>query len=318
VALTGFAATLVLGLVLGTLLRAAGLVDSPLLLAVILSATSLGLVIPVLKDAHAADSPLGQLTITASSVADFGAIILLSLLFSREATGTGAKVVLLGGFALLAAVVGVVLARAGRSMNLTATLLRLKDTSAEILVRGAILLMVGFVALAQWLGLEVILAAFIAGAVLKLVDRDTSTHPTFRLKLEAVGYGFLIPVFFISSGIRLDVRALLADASALSTVPIFLVALLIIRGLPALLYRPLIGLRNSVIAGLLQATSLPFIVAATMIGTEIGVLNPRTAAALVAAGLLSVLIFPATALTLLQGATSKTPAAPVNIREEPA
>jgi Kef-type K+ transport system membrane component KefB len=179
-----------------------------------------------------------------------------------------------------------------------------------------VLLLVAFLALAQRLGLEVILAAFVAGALLKVVDRDAMrTHPNFHLKLEAIGYGFLIPVFFVSSGLRFDLRSLFGSSATLARVPLFLVALLAARGLPALLYRPVVGTRRSVAAGLLQATSLPFIVAATQIGMELGVVTRANGAALVAAGLLSVLLFPVAALTVLRGrarapAPRPTPAVP--------
>jgi Kef-type K+ transport system membrane component KefB len=303
--LIGFAASLSLGLVFGEGLHAAGVIQSPLFLAITLCATSLGLVVPVLKDAGEVSTSLGQLTIAASSIADFASVILLSLFFSREASGTGAKLVLLGGFALLATVAGFAMSRAGRSRRVSATLLRLQDTTAEIRVRGAMLLLVGFLALAQRLGIEVILAAFIAGAVLKLVDKGGMvTHPNFRLKLEAIGYGFLIPVFFVSSGITFDLHALLASPSAILRVPVFLLALLAVRGVPALLYRRLVGGRGAAAAGLLQATSLPFIVTATQIGMAVGAISHSKGAALVAAGLLSVLIFPVTSLSLLRGRTA--------------
>lgn len=302
VSVVGFLVSLGLGLALGFALKAAGLVETPLFIAIVLSATSLGLVIPVLKDAQESSSELGQLTIAGASIADFAAVILLSLFFSREATSTGAKLVLLGAFGALTVTVGLTLATAGRSMRLSRILLKLQDTTAEIRVRGTFVLLVGFLAVAQRLGLEVILAAFIAGVVLKLVDRDAlGTHPHFHLKLEAIGYGLLIPVFFVSSGLRFDLGALFESASSLSRIPVFLAALLIVRGVPALAYRSIIGGRRTVAAALLQATSLPFIVAATQIGMDVGAISRTNGAALVAAGLLSVLVFPLASLTVLRG-----------------
>jgi Kef-type K+ transport system membrane component KefB len=126
------------------------------------------------------------------------------------------------------------------------------------------------------------------------------THSFFRQKLEAIGFGIFIPIFFVTSGLRFDLAALFASPSTILRVPIFLVALLLVRGLPALLYRPLVGTRRASIAGLLQATSLSFIVAASQIGMELGLITKATGAALIAAGLLSVLIFPLCALALLR------------------
>ena len=177
----GFVVSFALALAVSLALGAAGQVDTPLLVAIILVATSLGVVVPVLKDSGRASSMLGQLVIAAASIADFGAVILLSLFFSREATSTTTKLVLLGGFALVAAAFLVAILGARRSQRLAVALVRLQDTTAQIRVRGSFLLLVAFVALAERLGLEVILGAFLAGAVLSLVDRDRMmTHPAFR------------------------------------------------------------------------------------------------------------------------------------------
>jgi Kef-type K+ transport system membrane component KefB len=297
----GFAVSLALALLAAFVLQGLGQVDTPLLVAIILVATSLGVVVPVLKDSNRASSDLGQLVIAAASIADFGAVILLSLFFSREATSTTTKLVLLGGFLLVAGAFVLALVGAERSRRLSDVLLRLQDTTAQIRVRGAFLLMIAFVALAESLGLEVILGAFLAGAILSLVDRDRMmTHPVFRAKLEAVGFGVFIPVFFVASGIQFDLGALFGSASTVARVPLFLLALVLVRGLPALLYRPALGNRQTAVAALLQATSLPFIVAASMIGIELELLDDATGAALIAAGLLSVLVLPLVALTLLR------------------
>ncbi len=290
-----------LALLVGYGLYAGGQVKSPLLIAIILVATGLGIVAPVLKDADEIASDFGQFVMAGATVAEFGSIILLSLFFSSGNTSTGTKLVLLGSFVLLAVVLAFVVLRLERSMRLTSVLLRLQDTTAQIRVRAAFILLVAFVALAEGFGLETILGAFIAGVILRLVDRDRAmTHPTFRLKLEAIGFGVFIPIFFVTSGLRFDLAALLASPSTILRVPIFLAALLLVRGVPALLYRPLTDSRRTIIAGLLQATSLSFIVAASQIGMELGLITKAAGAALVAAGLLSVLIFPLLALTLLR------------------
>jgi Kef-type K+ transport system membrane component KefB len=299
-AVLGYLITLALGVPIGLGLHAAGWVHSPLLLVVALSATSLGLVVPVLKDAGQSDGEVGQTAIVAATVADFSAILLLSLFFSASGGGPGSRVVLIVAFAVLVAVTALVVSKAGRSMRIGVVLLRLQDTTAEIRVRAAVVLLVAFTALAEQFGLESILGAFLAGVVVSVVDRDSQSHPNFRNKLQAIGFGFLIPVFFISSGIRLDLRGLLDQPSALLRVPVFLAALLVVRGVPALLNLRTQGGRASVAVGLLQATSLPFIVTATQIGVELGQITPVTAAALVFAGLLSVLIFPVVALGLLR------------------
>lgn len=305
--LLGFAVSIALGVAAGVIFDAAGWVRSPFFLAIVLSATSLGLVVPVLKDAGVAERPLGQFTIAGASIADFGAVILLSLFFSESEGDTASKLITLGLFVLVIAAISAALLRAGRSMRIDSVLVRLQDTTAEIRVRVAVALLIGFVALAAQVGLETILGAFIAGAVLGLVDRDAMSHPQFRAKLDAVGYGFLIPVFFVSSGLRFDLDALTGDTSALTRVPLFLVALVIVRGLPALVYRRQLGVAGVKTVAVLHATSLPFIVTATQIGVAVDAIAPVTSAALVAAGLLSVVLFPPVALARLAHAGSSEP-----------
>jgi Kef-type K+ transport system membrane component KefB len=318
-ALLGWGLSFAIAVVVSLLLKGVGLVETPVLVAIILCATSLGVIIPVLKDIDELTTKFGQLVLAAASIADFGAVILLSFFFSGEG-GPGSTAILLGVFLALLAVTFVVVRGAERSKRVEEDLLRLQDSSAQIRVRAAMALMVAFVALAEGLGLEVILGSFAAGALLSLLDRDQRmTHANFRTKLEAIGFGFFIPVFFVTSGIRFDLEALLDDPSNLAMVPIFLAALLVVRGLPALVYRRLVGGRRATIAGVLQATSLPFIVAATAIGQDLGLMDAAEASALIAAGLLSVLIFPVSGLSLLRRAMKdEGMPAPEQARAEPA
>jgi Kef-type K+ transport system membrane component KefB len=313
-ALAGFALSFAIAIGLGGALSAARFTTAPLLVAITLCATSLGLVAPVLKDAGAIDGDAGQLVVAAASIADFGAVILLSLFFSAESAGIGPMLLLLGGLALVAVLVTLGLMRAGATLPAMRVLQQLQDTTAQIRVRFAVLLLVGFVALAQALGFEAILGAFLAGAVLRLVDTDVTTDPHFATKLDAIGFGFVVPVFFVASGVRFDGGALFASAATIAQVPLFLLALVLVRGLPAVLYRRRLGARNTIAAALLQATSLPFVVAAVAIGQELGALSPATGAALIAAGLASVLVFPSAALAVLSGA-AVTPPVPAGSEE---
>jgi len=300
VAATGMALSIALAAATGVLLRATGLIDDATLVAVTLCATSLGLVVPVAKQGGFEDGRLGQLVIAGATLGDFGAIIALSLLFSRDTSSGSTRLALLVAFVVAIAFVARVITLGGRKMRIAGVIARLADTTAQIRVRGVILLVVSFALLAEKTGLETILGCFVAGAVVGTVDRDgRRDHPQFRIKLDAIGFGFLVPIFFVSAGIRFDLDALLDDTSTLLLVPVFLVALLIVRGVPAVVYRSqLDSRRDVVVAALLQATSLPFIVTATMIGVEIGALSAGVAAAFVGAGLLSALIFPAVALTV--------------------
>jgi Kef-type K+ transport system membrane component KefB len=300
-ALVGFVVSLAIAIAAGVLLKAGGFVSQPLFVAIVLSATSLGVLVPVLKDVGEIESTFGQLIVASATIADFATVILLSLFFSREAGSTASKVILLVGLFVVAVLIALLIAGVERSTRLGDVLRHLQDTTAQIRIRAAFVLLVGLVALATELGLEVILGAFIAGAIISLVDRDRAmTHPDFRRKLEATGFGIFVPVFFVTTGVRYDLDALTANTSTLLHVPIFLAALVAVRGLPALLYRPVIPRERVPVAVLMQATSLPFIVAATAVGLALHVVSPANAAALIAAGLLSVVIFPAVALVLLR------------------
>jgi Kef-type K+ transport system membrane component KefB len=301
VTMIAFVVSFGIALLVALVLKATGLIETPLLIAIILCATSLGVLIPVLKDAGEISSTFGQLIVAAGTIADFGAVILLSIFFSGEG-GVGSTLILIGSLVVLAVAVFIAVKGAERSSLLRQDLLRLQDTTAQIRVRGAVVLLVGFAAIADSLGLESILGAFIAGAVLSLLDKDEQmTHPEFRRKLEGVGFGIFIPVFFVTSGVNYDLDALTSSASNVLMVPIFLAALLAARGLPALLYRRLLDTKHTAIAGLMQATSLPFIVAAVAIGEDLNLVTAAEGAALIGAGLLSVLLFPVIGLGLLKG-----------------
>lgn len=307
-----FVVSFVVALLIAYGLQAVAQVQTPLIIAIILVSTSLGIIIPLLKDAGEIATEFGQLVVAAGSLADFGAIVLLTLFFSREAKGTASQVMLLAFFLLLAFAIGIVIARTERLSLVSDALLRLQDTTAQIRVRGAFVLLVLFAALAERSGLEIILGAFVAGAILALIDRDQMmTHPEFRAKLEAVGFGVFIPIFFINSGLTFKLAALFSSPSTVARVPLFLLAILAVRGLPALFYLPILGRRLAGVAGLLQATTLPFVVAASQIGVELKQITPATSAALIAAALLSVLMFPLAALTLIPKRDS-TPSAQAN------
>jgi Kef-type K+ transport system membrane component KefB len=300
-----FALSFGLALLVGLGLRAADLVRSPLLIAIILSATGLGIILPILKDAGETTTPFGQVVVAAASIAEVTPIVLLSLFFSGESGGVGSKLVLLIGFGIFVLAVAATIVGFEHSMRISGALVALQDTTSAIRVRGAFLLLALFVVLASRFGLEAILGAFLAGATLKLVDRDEQmTHAFFHRKLESAGFGVFVPFFFVATGMGLDVGALFGSPSALLRVPLFLGALLVVRGLPAFLYRPLAERSSQLVAGgLLQATSLSIPVVAGQIGVSLGLIRPVNYVALVAAGLLSVVVFPIVSLALLRAVT---------------
>jgi Kef-type K+ transport system membrane component KefB len=298
-----FMISLALALLVALIFDAVELVGAPLLVAIILGATSFGIVVAVLKDAGQTGTPFGQLVIAGASIADFTTVILLSLFFSTSGASFETTLVLLLLFLGVVAVLGLVLAGARGSEQLKATVTRLQRTSAQIGVRIAFLLLVVLVYMAEEFGLEVVLGAFLAGAMVSLLDRERVVRATgLQEKLEGIGFGVFIPIFFVVSGVNLEVDALFSSFDTIVLVPLTAIALLVVRGLPALVYRRFVPQRQALSAGLLQATSLSFVVAATQIGVEIGKLAPAAAAGLVTGGVISVLVFPALALRLLRPA----------------
>ena len=243
------------------------------------------------------------------SLAEVIPVLLLSLLFSEHASDLGSQITLLAAFCALVAAAALLIFGLERWRWIGRTLLALQDTTAQIRVRAAVALLMGFAALAAGFGLEAILGSFLAGATISLLDRDRAmTHQQFRTKLQAVGFGALIPFFFVSTGMSLDVRSFVTSPQTLALVPVFLAAILIVRGLPALLYRPLLSSRREVMtAGLLQATSLSIPIVGGSIGVDLGLIRPENYVALVAAGLVSVIAFPmiASALTALSSQTPR-------------
>lgn len=309
IGLQSFALSVALGLILTLPLGLAGVIVDPLFIGIVLTATSLGIIIPVLKDAGQLDTTFGHFVVVACSVAEFGSIVALSLFFSGSGAAdplvTVMKFVVLGLTVLVVALLAV---RASRSERITAALFKLQDSSSQIRIRVAVLLLLVLLVTTTNLGLDAILGAFMAGAlVAALTDSERDgDFGHFRRKLEGVGFGFFIPVFFVSTGIAFPVEALFADASTALRIPMFLVLLLLVRGVPALLMRREVSRTRVVAASLMQATSLSFIVVATSLGVTIGEVRPVNAASLVAAGMLSVLLFPASSLALLRREERRT------------
>ncbi len=298
-----FGASAVLGLLCGLVSWLAGQATQPLLLAIILMSTSAGLLLPLLKDAGEGTTEFGQLVMTAAALAEVVPIMLLSLFFSAASKTSQEQLISLGIFLALLVLIGLTLSTVRRLRGLDRMLDHLEHRSGQLRVRAALTLALACGVLAYRFGFASILGAFAAGLLVKLVE--ISRHkpdPDFQTKLEGIGFGFLIPIFFIATGVEFQLKDLLDHPVALAEVPLFLIALLFVRGLPALLYRRHTGTRRAVAAGLLQATTLTFVIVATQIGLAAGKVTPTVAAALVAAGLLSAALFPIGAQRLLSRA----------------
>lgn len=282
-------------------LGSAGLILSPLLVSIALSATAVGIIVPVLRDTGQLDSPTGRFTIGGASVAEFGTIALLGIFFAGEGASPAREAVALACVAVIAVLLLAALVRASEWRSGTAVFDRLDDTSSQVRVRFAVMLLLGAAALTAAFGFEAILGTFLAGIVFGIAIKGAKHEHALRTKLEATGFGFFVPVFFVASGLRLNVEGIFSPVE-LGRIALFLVILLVVRGLPAVIYKKHLSWRETGAAGLLQSTNLSFIVVAVAVGTELGIIKQVNGSALIIAGLLSAVTFPAAAQALLGGA----------------
>jgi Kef-type K+ transport system membrane component KefB len=300
-----FGGSVLLGLACGYALNLAGVGAKPVFLAVVLVSTSAGLLLPLLKDAGLHRAPFGQLVMAAAALAEVVPVMMLSLLFSATSTTSAGRLSSLATLLAVLAAIGLALGRVRNLAALDRLLDRLEDRSAQLRVRAALTLALAFAVLASRFGFASILGAFAAGLLVKTIDlTNRAPHPQFQVKLEGIGFGFLVPVFFIATGVQFDAGALVRHPAAAAEVPVFLLALLVVRAVPALAYVRLTGKRRAGAAGLMQATTLTFVIVATQIGIASGQVSPATGAALLAAGLLSATLFPPLAVKLLPAGAS--------------
>lgn len=295
-----FAGTVALAFLISLLLGAAGMVKSPLIMALILSTTSVGVVVPVLRDAGLTAGPFGQSMLLSALVADFSTMLLITVAIAAAAGGVTPELLLI--VVLFVAFFGAwrvgAFLRRGHWRRLVGTP---RAAAAETRTRLAFALMVFFVVLSQWVGAEVILGAFLAGAAISLISNRESR--TLEGKLSAIGFGFLIPIFFIHTGANFDFAMVTGSPKGLLLVPILLVAAYAVKVLPALLYARVYSMRGAISAGLLLSSRLSLIIAAAAIGVRVGAVSEAVAAAVIL-----VAVFTCTLSPILFAKVYRTPA----------
>ena len=296
-AAVGWVLSLALALGMAFGLVSTGLARDTVIIGLALTTTALGTLLPVLRDAGVLKTPFGSFFLAVGTVGEFGPIVAVALLLTKKDPRLTTLLLLIF---VAVAVATALLATRPQPPRVVSILRRNLHSSAQLPVRVSLLLILLLVYLAYQLGLDVLLGAFAAGIVVRLfIEGEQSA--VVRGKLEAVGYGFLVPIFFIVSGMHFDLKSLTDRPSALLRVPLFLALMLVVRGTPALLlYRKVLPRNQRVPLALFSATALPIIVVITAIGTAEGRIRPENASALVAAGILSVLLFPALGLGRLR------------------
>ena len=301
--LAGWAIALVLGLGVGVVLSLSGFVVSSLLIGLALTTTTVGALLPMLKDRRLLATPFGSFLSASGAIGEFGPILAITILLS--AASPIRESFLLIVFAVVAVCVATVASRP-QPPTIIAMMQRNLSTSTQLPVRIVLLLVAIMVAVAGQLGLDNLLGAFAAGLIARLA-LSAKESAALLPRLESIGFGFLIPVFFIVSGVSFDLDSLLESSSTLLKVPLFLALMLVVRGLPGLLvYHGLLTLRERTALSVLQATALPLLVVITQIGLDTDRMRPSNAAALVGAGMLSVLVFPLVGFAIL--GAERTPA----------
>jgi Kef-type K+ transport system membrane component KefB len=303
----GWALSLVLAYGLGGALAAAGVVLSYLYTGSAMATTAIGTLIPILSDAGEMRTRFGTYLLAAGAAGEFGPILLVTLILSGSQPLHEALILIL--FVALAVLTGLLAVRsAWKGWPLVE---RTFESSSQLAVRLAVVLVFGLVALAAELGLDLLLGGFVAGIITRAALRGREVG-VLESKLTAVGYGLLIPFFFVTSGMNFDLDALTSSASGMLKLPLFLALFLVVRGTPALLlYRGALAARERLALAFFSATELPLVVAITTLATEGGHMKSSTAAGLVGAAILSTLIYPLIGLRLRRsGEPSQDPLEP--------
>ncbi len=287
----GWLLSIALAYGIGGALAAAGIVVSFLYTGSAMATTAIGTLIPILRDNGELKTRFGTYLLAAGGIGEFGPILLVTLVLST--TNPLHEAAILVAFVALALAVALISVRlAWRGWP---ALERTFEASSQLAVRITVVLVFGLVLLAGELGLDVLLGGFVAGMIVRLSLKGHELR-VFESKLTAVGFGFFVPFFFVTSGIGFDLAAL-GSATALLKLLLFFCLFLVVRGLPAmLLYRRVLQARQRAALAFYSATELPLVVAITTIATEAGEMKSSTAAGLVGAAMLSTLIFPFVAL----------------------
>lgn len=285
-----FLGTLALAFGISMGLEDAGMVESPLLMGLILSTTSLGVVVPVLKEKGILNGRYGQALLVSASISDFATLLLLTVVIAFNRRGLTLDLLLIPA---LLAIFGV-LARISQQVSSDSWLIRLlnelSSATAQLRVRGAFALMVAWVVLAEALGVELILGAFLAGAIAGLLDDEADVAA--QEKLDGIGYGFFIPVFFIMVGAEFDLSALLSSPQAMLLVPILLIASFAVKLIPGLLLRLNFDWRQTIAGGILLSSRLSLVIAASAIAVGIGAISEEVNAATVLLAVITCTLSP--------------------------
>jgi Kef-type K+ transport system membrane component KefB len=296
----GWAVSLAIGLLVGLTLQQAGLDAEWWLLGVALCTTTLGALVSILSDTGLLQTPMGSAVLGSGVAGEFWPIVFISV-FLTGAYGALEETLLLLGFGAVVTLAAAAALRA-RPPRLVRILRDTIHTTGQTAVRLSLLLLAALVLLAEEVGFDFVLGAFAAGLLVGLTLDSPEGKPV-RMRLEGIGFGFLIPIYFVVTGMNFDLDSLLSP-TGLALAALFLVLLVVVRGVPALLWLRELGPRPTLSLALFSATGLPLIVAIVGIGTDRGAIGGDVGASLIGAGMISVLLFPLVATAMVGSSSS--------------
>jgi Kef-type K+ transport system membrane component KefB len=289
-AVTSWLATALIAILVTGALEAVGFVKAFVAIAIGLTTTALGTLLPILRENQMLEGRFGGFIMAAGAVGEFFPIVAVAIFLSTKGAFLGlSSLVVIAALALLFTFVPRLL-----HGKVASIISEGEHATSQTTLRWTMFLLFALLVIAADFGLDVVLGAFLAGVVLRRWAPG-DVH-ALEGKLDAIGYGFFIPVFFVTSGMELDLHSIIESPMRLV---VFFVLFLAVRGLPALLfYRRDLPMRGRLQMMLLTATALPLLVALSKIGLDSGTMLPENAAALVGAGVLSVIVFPPIAISL--------------------
>ncbi len=298
-AAVSFALTLALATACAWFLASHGLTEDIWMVGLILSTTSLGVVLPILKERGLGSSPLGQALLLAAILADFLTMFLITIYVTLRSRGLSLNILLVGVLFVAALAAYRIGRLAFHRTRAAAVLDDLLQVSSQTQLHAAIALLFGFVILANFLGSEMILGAFLAGAVLSLLNSPGLA--TLRHKLDAIGFGFFIPLFFITVGIRFDLRAVLQSRETWLVGPLLVAAAYLVKVLSAVVFKVRFSWKEVLAGGVLLSARLSLIIAASGIGLALGAISASTNAAFILVAAVTATLSPVLFNALLPG-----------------
>jgi Kef-type K+ transport system membrane component KefB len=274
-----------------------GLVRAPLLVAIMLPTTAFGMLISILHDSGDLDNDFGRYVLGAAVVGELGPVVLASIVLAHQHHHLHETILTMVFFGV--AIGAILLARRLRSDKLSLMIARWLGDRSVLPVRISILILLGLVSFANELGIELVLGAYAAGMVIAILVRGT-TAEILEDRLESLGSGFFVPLFFVISGVEFDLPSLVTSPASLARLILFLAGFLLVRAIPVVLYqyKRVLPERDLLPLALLSSTTMPLVVAVTFLGVRSGDMLPENASALVGAAVLTVIIFPTLANVL--------------------